>query len=284
MQVQIAICAVMVLTSATNAKDYFLDAAAVLFVVELDNLLFKTLVTTNEREFFLETTKVCLDSSETLSIKVGQYWHGAVLAIEVVVLSVWVKPNGMEQTVRSVADLPPILVIIFSATQVTIGTCVLFYSSYSRNSERWDRNKSIRKFLRALIYNTIGGLAGSMVAMHHVWGVMVYAFIVLLVNAIVFVHKKTAKELKNELNLERMNQIKEKLKGLCSDEEKLTLLQRLDYYDGALHNGWGGVGGGDEEEAKERSTLDLVYNEPDQDNEQTVLNNNNSTNEDDSAL
>ena len=39
MHVQIAICTTLVLVTATNAKDFFLDATAVLFVVDLDNLM-----------------------------------------------------------------------------------------------------------------------------------------------------------------------------------------------------------------------------------------------------
>ncbi|GMI10185.1 hypothetical protein TrVE_jg7099 [Triparma verrucosa] len=281
MQVQIAICTVMVLTSATNAKDYFLDATAVLFVVELDNLLFKTLVTGNEREFFLETTKVVLDETETYSLKVGQYLHGLILAIEIVALSVWVKSSGMSGSVRSVADLPSILVIIFSFTQVIVGTGVLFFSSYCRNSARWTRRKAIKKLFRSLLYNLVGGVAGSLVAMHHVWGVLIYMMLVMVVNGLVWSHKKTAKNLKNQLTQERMNKIKERLKGICSDEEKLTWLQRLDYYDGYTNRATGGGGGGDEKEDNERSTLDLIYNEADQDDDRTSLN---RSNEDDSVL
>ena len=40
-------------------------------------------------------------------------------------------------------------------------------------------------------------------------------------------------------------------------------------------------GGGDEEEDNERSTLDLIYNEADQDDDRTSLN---RSNEDDSVL
>ena len=61
MQIQISICTVMVLVTATNPKDYFLDATAVLFVVELDKLIFRNVATSSERVFFLETTKLVLD-------------------------------------------------------------------------------------------------------------------------------------------------------------------------------------------------------------------------------
>jgi hypothetical protein len=61
MSVQIAISTVLVLVTANNAKDFFLDATAVLFVVDLDNLLFRTLLTSSEQQ--------CVRASERASAR-----------------------------------------------------------------------------------------------------------------------------------------------------------------------------------------------------------------------
>ena len=105
MQVQIAICTSLILITAENAKDFFLDATAVLFVVDIDNLLFRALATSSEQEFYLETTKVHLDEIETQSLQMAKVLHGAGLAIQIIAVTLSVKSNGFNGRVSSIAEV-----------------------------------------------------------------------------------------------------------------------------------------------------------------------------------
>ena len=231
MQIQISICTVMVLTTATNAKDYFLDATAVLFVVELDNLTFRSISTSSEREFFLEATKLVLDETETWTMAVGKVVHGGTHAFMIAFLSVWVKHNGLNESIRSVADLPAILIFLFTFVQVIVSTAVLFSSSYLRNYKKWSKTKATRKFFRAYFYCILGGVGGSLVATHHVYGLMVYVCLALLVNGLITLRKKINNKHKDFQQKKIMADIKKRLEGTgAAPEECLKWMQRVDCY------------------------------------------------------
>lgn len=146
MQVQIAICTTLVLVTANDAKDFFLDATAVLFVIDIDNLMFRALLTSGEQAYFLETTKLSLDTCETISMQAAKLLHGLVFALEICVISIWTKFNGINGSVRSVADLPLVLTAVFCLTQVIIGTVVLYGASYYRNGRRWNAKSPRSKY------------------------------------------------------------------------------------------------------------------------------------------
>jgi len=105
MQVQVSICTSLILITAMNAKDYFLDATAVLFLLEVDNLLFRALATSSEQEFYLETTKVHLDEIETQSLQLAKVLHGGGLSILMISVTICVKSNGFGGRLRSIAEV-----------------------------------------------------------------------------------------------------------------------------------------------------------------------------------
>jgi hypothetical protein len=229
MQVQIAICTTLVLVTCTAAKDYFLDATAVLFVVDIDNVLFKTLMTSRDREFCLEATKLTLDAIETWTLQVAKIAHGMAMFLLIFFLSIWLKYNGVQGMVTSVGELPALLAFVFGFAQWVVSTAVLFASSWARNRDRWTTKKVLNKMWRAALYMYLGAFSGCVVVLHHFWGVT--AFIV--GHSIVMLYIRFKKDVRSgamrmEVK-ERMNDIKARLEARhksITGETMLKFLQR----------------------------------------------------------
>jgi hypothetical protein len=275
MQVQIAICTTMVLVTATDAKDFFLDATAVLFVVDIDNLVFRSLMTSSEQTYFLETTKLSLDRVETFTMQVSKFLHGIFMAIGISCLSIWIKANGMNGEVRSVADLPVILTAMFVGSQIVIATVVLFFGSYLRNSKKWyadgGRMKVARKFIRALVYCTVGGTTGATVILNHIWGVLCFILIFALytlVSSMLQKSQNAVKKHEGEIKL-KLEKIKANIKQLgaeLSPDQQCAMLARVDFVDSQVAVDDDGVSGEDLSGALESGerdsgglTLDGIY-------------------------
>ena len=90
-------------------------------------------------------------------MQIGKLVHGGTHAFMIAFFSVWIKHNGLNKSIRSVADLPMILIFLFTMVQVIVSSLVLFSSSYLRNYEKWSRGKAARKFFRAYFYCLLGG-------------------------------------------------------------------------------------------------------------------------------
>ena len=132
LHVQVGICTTVVLVTCTTAKDYFLDATAVLFVVDVDNLIFRAIMTSRDKNFCLDATKVTLDSLETWTLQAAKIAHGLSFFLVTIVAAVWIKHNGMQGLVASSAELPTVLAFFFGLSQWLVSTAVLFSSSWAR--------------------------------------------------------------------------------------------------------------------------------------------------------
>ena len=206
MQTQIAICTTMLLITASDARDFFLDATAVLFVVEVDNLIFMALTTSSEQHFYMETTKMVLDEGEVATMQFSKILTGVLLQIEIVYLAIHIKKDGINGTVKSIADIPVILAFVFVVTQVFISFLALFFSSYHRNKSRWDRRKTMHKALRAFCYSVVGGTTGFVVALHHIYGIGGCVVIFVLTQLAVSLTRKTKKAVEHHLRKENLNE------------------------------------------------------------------------------
>ena len=110
----------------------FLDATAVLFVVDVDNLIFRAIMTSRDKNFCLDATKVTLDSLETWTLQAAKIAHGLSFFLVTIVAAVWIKHNGMQGLVASSAELPTVLAFFFGLSQWLVSTAVLFSSSWAR--------------------------------------------------------------------------------------------------------------------------------------------------------
>ncbi|GMI02997.1 hypothetical protein TrRE_jg3941, partial [Triparma retinervis] len=176
LHVQIGICTTVVLVTCSTAKDYFLDATAVLFVVDVDNLIFRSIMTARDKNFCLDATKITLDSLETWTLQFAKIAHGTSFFLVTFLASMWIKHNGCNGFVSSSAELPAVLAFLFGSTQWIVSAGVLFASSWARNSRRWNFRKTVKKLIRAVLYMGLGALVGGAVVLHHFYGVIAFVF------------------------------------------------------------------------------------------------------------
>lgn len=78
---QTAVATGLLLVLSDNSKDFILDSMSVIFIVEIDNVIFRTLYTTSEEIRFLESTSVELDTGSGRLLHWSKLLRGLGLSV-----------------------------------------------------------------------------------------------------------------------------------------------------------------------------------------------------------